>query len=52
MLCLHAYVNMNIYNIQKCGLNYRYKSDILILNEKWHQCEQSIVISEQIIIQQ
>jgi hypothetical protein len=33
-------------------LNYRYQSDILILNEKWHQCEQSIVISEQIIIQQ
>ena len=33
-------------------LNYRYQSDILILNENWHQCEQSIVIPEQIIIQQ
>ena len=48
----HEYLQYPKMCCQFRCLNYRYKSDILILNETWHQCEQSIVISEQIIIQQ
>ena len=58
MLCLHAGLRKHEYLqypklwCQFRCLNYRYKSDILILNDKWHQYEQSVVISEHIIIQQ